>query len=71
LDGDGNVGGRDYVISKLFDKDGDGKLNAEERKNADEAVRNVSLRWVWKVFRALKIISFGMWNRLELKDHLE
>jgi hypothetical protein len=21
LDGDGNVGGRDYVISKLFDKD--------------------------------------------------
>lgn len=44
LDGDGNVGGRDYVISKLFDKDGDGKLNAEERKNADEAVRNVSQR---------------------------
>jgi hypothetical protein len=44
LDGDGNVGGRDYVISKLFDKDGDGKLNAEERKNADEAVRNVSER---------------------------
>ena len=28
----------------LFDKDGDGKLNAEERKNADEAVRNVSER---------------------------
>jgi hypothetical protein len=42
LDGDGNVGGRDYVISKLFDKDGDGKLNAQERKAADEAVRNVS-----------------------------
>ena len=42
LDGDGFVGGRDYVISKIFDKDGDGKLNAEERKNADEAVRNVS-----------------------------
>ena len=42
LDGDGNVGGRDFVISKLFDKDGDGKLNAQERKAADEAVRNVS-----------------------------
>lgn len=42
LDGDGNVGGRDFVISKLFDKDGDGKLNAHERKAADEAVRNVS-----------------------------
>lgn len=27
LDGDGYVGGRDYVISKIFDKDGDGKLN--------------------------------------------
>ncbi len=27
LDGDGFVGGRDYVISKIFDKDGDGKLN--------------------------------------------
>jgi hypothetical protein len=42
LDGDGNVGGRDYVISKLFDKDGDGKLNTQERKAADDAVRNVS-----------------------------
>jgi hypothetical protein len=36
------VGGRDYVISKIFDKDGDGKLNAEERRNADDAVKNVS-----------------------------
>lgn len=42
LDGDGFVGGRDFVISKIFDKDGDGKLNAEERKAADDAVRNVS-----------------------------
>lgn len=28
LDGDGVVGNRDLVIAKLFDKDGDGKLNA-------------------------------------------
>ena len=42
LDGDGFVGNRDFVISKLFDKDGDGKLNVQERKAADEAVRNVS-----------------------------
>ena len=42
LDGDGYVGGRDYVLSKMFDKDGDGKLNTQERKAADEAVRNVS-----------------------------
>jgi hypothetical protein len=55
LDGDGFVGGRDFVISKIFDKDGDGKLNAEERKAADEAVRNVS-------------ISFGILNRQEPKD---
>jgi hypothetical protein len=27
LDGDGYVGGRDYVIAKQFDKDGDGRLN--------------------------------------------
>lgn len=37
------MGNRDYVISKLFDKDGDGKLNAEERRAAEEAIRNVSL----------------------------
>ena len=42
LDGDGNVGGRDYVISKLFDKDGDGKLNKEERKAAFDAIKDVN-----------------------------
>ena len=42
LDGDGVVGNRDLVLSKMFDKDGDGKLNAQERKNAEEAIRNVS-----------------------------
>ena len=40
LDGDGVVGNRDLVLSKLFDKDKDGKLNAEERRNAEEAIRN-------------------------------
>jgi len=45
LDGDGFVGNRDLVLSKLFDKDNDGKLNAEERKNALEAIKNVSLRF--------------------------
>ena len=42
LDGDGVVGNRDYVLAKLFDKDQDGKLNQEERRNAEEAIRNVS-----------------------------
>ena len=46
LDGDGVVGNRDLVISKLFDKDGDGKLNAEERRNAEEAIKNVSARLI-------------------------
>ena len=27
LDGDGYVGNSDYLISKIFDKDRDGKLN--------------------------------------------
>lgn len=43
LDGDGFVGGRDLVIAKIFDKDKDGKLNADEKKTALEAIRNVSL----------------------------
>lgn len=41
LDGDGFVGGRDYVVAKQFDKDMDGKLNQEERKNAMEALKGV------------------------------
>jgi len=27
IDGDGVVGNRDLVLGKLFDKDGDGRLN--------------------------------------------
>lgn len=38
LDGDNYVGGRDLVIAKHFDLDKDGKLNAEEKKNAIEAL---------------------------------
>jgi len=42
LDNDGYVGNKDFVLAKLFDKDGDGKLNASERKNAEEAIKAVS-----------------------------
>ena len=50
LDGDGQVGNRDLVIAKLFDKDKDGKLNAQERKNAEEAIRNgIDNKMVWNV----------------------
>ena len=41
LDNDGYVGGKDYVVAKQFDKDGDGKLNEEERKAAFEAIAKV------------------------------
>jgi len=41
LDGDGIVGNRDYVISKIFDKNGDGKLDKEERIAAFDAIKNV------------------------------
>jgi hypothetical protein len=34
LDGDGIVGGRDFVLSKIFDKDKDGKLNDKELSHA-------------------------------------
>lgn len=41
LDGDGFVGGRDYVIAKQFDKDGDGRLNTNEKKAALDALKQV------------------------------
>ena len=47
LDGDGYVGGKDYVVAKQFDKDGDGKLDADERKAALEALKNVRLKDVY------------------------
>ena len=50
LDGDGYVGGRDYVLSKRFDLDGDGKLNEIEKKNALEAIKNgVEREYVWNL----------------------
>ena len=59
LDGDGIVGNRDLVLSKLFDKDGDGRLNAAERKNADEAIRNgIDDKMVWNVEQSGALRSF-------------
>ena len=50
LDKDGYVGGRDYVIAKRFDLDGDGKLNEIEKKNAYEALaNNIEDNYVWNV----------------------
>ena len=41
LDGDGFVGGKDYVIAKIFDKDGDGRLNTHEKNMAMQALKSV------------------------------
>ena len=50
LDGDGYVGGRDYVLAKRFDVDGDGKLNEQEKKKALEAINNgVEREYVWNL----------------------
>lgn len=59
LDNDGYVGGKDYVVAKQFDKDGDGKLNEEERKAAFEAIAKV---------RALKANKYvGLREKLHLE----
>lgn len=42
LDGDGFVGGRDYVIGRRFDEGLKNYLTPEERQKAIEAVKNVS-----------------------------
>ena len=47
LDGDGFVGGRDYVIAKQFDKDGDGRLNTHEKQTALDAVKNVPHHYLY------------------------
>ena len=59
LDNDGYVGGKDYVVAKQFDKDGDGKLNEEERKAAFETIAKV---------RALKANKYvGLREKLHLE----
>ena len=64
MDGDGLVGNRDYVIAKLFDKDKDGKLNAQERKAAMEALSNVnSSSLIIDYCRGLKKSSCGVLSR--------
>ena len=42
LDGDGFVGGRDYVVARRFDQGFKNYLTPEEKATAIEAVKNVS-----------------------------
>ena len=50
LDKDGYVGGRDFVISKRYDVDNDGKLNEQEKKAAYEGIMNkIEENYVWNI----------------------
>ena len=50
LDKDGYVGGKDFVLSKLYDLDQDGKLNEIEKKNAYEGIKNnIESKYVWNL----------------------
>jgi len=40
LDGDGFVSSREYFIAKIFDKEKKGHLTSQERKEAEDALRN-------------------------------
>ena len=62
LDGDGYVGGKDYVIAKQFDKDGDGKLNDEEKRAAQEALKNVKFPILYSLLRVTKKTLSGTWK---------
>ena len=64
LDGDGIVGNRDLVISKLFDKDMDGRLNTGERKNAIEAIhKGIDEKMVWNVEQSGALRSFRIMQK--------
>lgn len=44
------MGGRDLVISKRFDEDGDGRLNTKEKARAVEAIANgFETNFVWNI----------------------
>ena len=50
LDKDGYVGGKDFVLSKIYDLDQDGKLNEIEKKNAYEGIKNnIESKYVWNL----------------------
>ena len=44
LDGDGFVGGRDYVIARRFDKGFKNYLTADEQKEVKQALKDVSIK---------------------------
>ena len=60
LDGDGFVGGRDYVVARRFDQGFKNALTKEEREQAIEAVKNVSKLKITQFFyRDSRRSSYG------------
>ena len=58
LDRDGYVGDQDYFISKLYDKDKDGKLNEAERKAALDGIANgIEKNYVWNTTNSIPQIK--------------
>lgn len=54
LDKDGYVGDKDYFISKLYDKDNDGKLNEAERKAALNGIaQGIENNYVWNTTNSI------------------
>jgi hypothetical protein len=75
LDGDGFVGGRDYVVARRFDEGFKNYLTPAERTQAIEAVKNVSSIFSYNnhrfLHRAMKKNSSGTSRPLALKDSTE
>lgn len=50
LDKDGYVGGKDYVLAKRYDIDGDGKLNEQEKAAAYEGIKQgIEENYAWNL----------------------
>lgn len=47
LDGDGVVGGKDYLIGKRFDYDNDGKLSPDEQLKARAGISELENSFIW------------------------
>jgi hypothetical protein len=67
LDGDGFVGGRDYVIAKQFDKDQDGGLNTTEKKNALDAIKTVSILYLESILE-YRVMSKTLCGTLKFQE---
>ena len=73
LDGDGFVGGRDYVVARRFDEGFKNYLTKEERDKAIEAVKNVSYFCLKSIqlFRVTRTNLYGTSKQVALRGSTE